>query len=81
MSIDFSEANLREALARKCPDPSPCPFCGFKSFAPYNKMTMLQVQSSGTGIQFGEAIPSAIVICSNCGYINLFALKPLGLNP
>ena len=81
MREKFSDANFRKAIAEKCPKPNPCPFCGKTKYAPFNKYTMVQVQSQGTDIQFGESIPAGIVVCTNCGHMNFFALSPLGLNP
>lgn len=81
MSEKFSEPNFRKAIMEKCPHPNPCPFCGRTKYAPLDKFTMVQVQHQGTDIQFGESIPAAILVCSNCGHIDLFAMNPLGLTP
>lgn len=81
MSKIFNGDTFREAISQKCPTPQACPFCQGTNFMTYNKISHLQVQDNSDGIVFGQSIPCGVVICGNCGHINLFALSFLDIKP
>jgi ribosomal protein S27AE len=61
----------------------PCPRCGNGTFAiaeGYFNQT-IQPDSSGLVIGGGLAIPSAVLVCTKCGFISQHALVILGLLP
>ncbi len=58
----------------------PCPRCGKQDFTLLDDYTTLAIQKNFDNIVIGgPSIPSAVVICSNCGYISLHAIGALGL--
>ena len=81
MSSPYSSSDFLKALQKKCPSPQRCPFCGNSSFSAAEEMVALQVQTSYEEIHIGTSIPCGIVLCLNCGHVNLFALGALGLIP
>lgn len=58
----------------------PCPRCGNKSFQLADGYINLPLSGEVGGIVLGgPTMPTAVVVCSNCGYISLHALGALGL--
>lgn len=58
-----------------------CPFCGKSEYAAPQEMVPMIVSKQYEGLQLGPVIPTAPLICRNCGYVNFFALGALGLLP
>lgn len=81
MGARYSDSDFLNAIKQKCPLPQPCPFCNSNGFVAIDKMAKLQVQTDTNGIYIGESIPCGVLICKNCGHVNLFALGALGLLP
>ncbi|MBR3503845.1 MAG: hypothetical protein IKO07_06325 [Clostridia bacterium] len=80
MAGAFSSDQFFHVLQSKCPNPQPCPFCGSKQFSVIEEFCQLPVQTEPqTTIKIGTSVPCGVVVCTNCGHINLFALKALGL--
>jgi len=58
----------------------PCPRCGNKSFSVVDGYTGLSLVKRDAKTLFGaQYVPTAIVGCSNCGFICQHALGALGL--
>jgi predicted nucleic-acid-binding Zn-ribbon protein len=58
----------------------PCPRCGRKNFSLLEEYISLSIQKDLNNIVIGgPSIPSAITICTNCGYISFHAIGALGL--
>ncbi|HTY55767.1 MAG TPA: hypothetical protein VMB26_11225 [Candidatus Binataceae bacterium] len=75
------QKKIIEALEKKGAK-NPCPRCGNPSFAllsGYFNQT-LQTQLGGLVIG-GPSVPSAVVACTNCGFLAQHALGALGLLP
>lgn len=58
-----------------------CPFCGHSEYAAPQEMVPMIISKKYEGLHLGPVIPTAPLICRNCGYINFFALGALGLLP
>ena len=60
-----------------------CPRCGQSSFFIAQNFQMMPVQSAigGPLVLGGNSIPTAIVVCNNCGYLSQHAIGALGLLP
>ncbi len=60
----------------------PCPRCGNKQYALLDGYFNQVIQPELKGIMLGgPAVPSVVVVCSNCGYMSQHALGSLGLMP
>lgn len=60
----------------------PCPRCKNQSFAVVGGYFMHPIQLNLRGISIGgPSVPTAVVVCSNCGWIAEHALGTLGLLP
>jgi len=60
----------------------PCPRCGRNSFQLLGGYFNQTLQTELAGLVLGgPSIPSAIVVCTNCGYLSQHALGALGLLP
>lgn len=58
-----------------------CPFCGGKEFTTVNEFASININENFDGIRIGTSIPAGMVICKNCGHVDLFALGVLGMLP
>ena len=56
-----------------------CPYCGGQSFTSTDKFATILIGDDTKSINIGPSIPSGMLVCSNCGHIELFALGSLGL--
>lgn len=56
-----------------------CPFCGGQRFNAPTQFATLLIGEKLDGISIGPNIPAGILVCENCGHIELFALGTLGL--
>jgi len=59
----------------------PCPRCSSSNFEVVGQTLLSLNEDPNVFNVGGPAIPSAIVACSNCGFISLHALGPLNLMP
>jgi ribosomal protein S27AE len=60
----------------------PCPRCGNNSFALVSGYFNHFIQTNLSGVSIGgPGIPTAVVICSNCGWLAEHALGALDLLP
>lgn len=58
----------------------PCPRCGKNSFTLLGGYFNQTLQTELAGLVLGgPSIPSAVVACTNCGYLSQHALGALGL--
>ena len=77
---DFNE-RLLATLKEKRVNPV-CEICGHNDWAALDQAVSLQITDlSGTFSIPSPQIPSAGLVCNNCGNIRLFALGALGLLP
>lgn len=58
-----------------------CPYCGGKKFTVTDSVASILIGKDLTSISIGPSIPAGVVVCTNCGHIELFALGALGLLP
>ncbi|MBR4823890.1 MAG: hypothetical protein IKZ86_03765 [Spirochaetaceae bacterium] len=57
-----------------------CPMCGKNSFTLADAYIRLELQDDLHNINLGgPSIPTASIICTNCGFVSLHALGILGL--
>jgi len=70
---------IREALNQKIL--RPCPVCGQESTRTiYDDYHMLSLSVSPTTTQLAQnVIPCVVVVCSNCGFVELHNVHVLGL--
>jgi len=60
----------------------PCPRCGNNSFAILDGYINHFIQSSLGGVTIGgPSVPTAVVVCTNCGWLAEHALGSLGMLP
>jgi predicted nucleic-acid-binding Zn-ribbon protein len=55
-----------------------CPSCGGRKWTPVEIISANTVTAKGTTIG-GNTIPMVQIVCSNCGFVKLFAAVPMGL--
>jgi predicted nucleic-acid-binding Zn-ribbon protein len=55
-----------------------CPSCGGRKWTPLDIISANTVTAKGTTIG-GNSIPMVQIVCSNCGFVKLFAAVPMGL--
>ena len=79
MSDTFPSDQFLHTIQTKCPNPQPCPFCGGQHFSSLQQFANLPVQSDQDGFSLGQSLPCGVLICTNCGHVNFFALAALGL--
>lgn len=77
---NFSQEEFLRRAIEKMPDPQPCPFCGGTNYTAYPKFSNISIQDNFGAIEIGRSIPCGILMCSNCGHINLFSLGRLGFD-
>ena len=78
----FKPQDFRNAISNKINGRSlVCPICGGVHFTIHEQMASVIIGDSFEGIQIGNSIPSGMLICTNCGYIQFVALGALGLLP
>jgi predicted nucleic-acid-binding Zn-ribbon protein len=77
-SKEFSERIISKLTERKAL--LACPRCGSKEFSLENGFVLHTLAPTTSIIALGTpAIPVAVVICQNCGFISEHALGALGL--
>ena len=60
----------------------PCPRCGNNNFTLIEGYSLIPLQKDvGTTIIGGPSIPTVVVICTKCGFINQHAMGAFGLLP
>lgn len=58
----------------------PCSCCGKQKFALLDGFSRIHQQTDPSTVNLGgPTVPCAVVICENCGNVNLHALGALGL--
>lgn len=68
---------IQDALIAKGAD-RPCPRCGGKwEVTDKYGIPGVQDQHPSKGLNIGQAIPSAVLVCTDCGFIALHALAVL----
>jgi predicted nucleic-acid-binding Zn-ribbon protein len=55
-----------------------CPSCGGRKWAPVDIISANTVTAKGTAIG-GNTVPMVQMVCSNCGFVKLYAAVPMGL--
>ena len=56
-----------------------CPSCGHNNWQTGDIVTGMPTMKGGGIVVGGPSIPMVQVICTNCGYVRLYAAVPLGL--
>lgn len=72
-------SKLTERIGNK-PIPA-CPICGNRQFSTVDQFATLAACSQFNNLAKSDITPCAMVICTNCGHIDYFALGMLGLLP
>lgn len=75
-SKEFLHALDERTKGNKIP---PCPFCGKIQYTTTSKVAKILSGDDTHGITLGPNIPAGILVCENCGHIELFALGVLDL--
>lgn len=73
---DFIKSLGKHTNGRSIPA---CPFCGSRNYTSTDSIATILINTEITGINIGPTIPSGILVCTQCGHIELFALGALGL--
>lgn len=79
---ELSDAQKREIIAalEKKGANLPCPRCGTKQFTLLDGYFNQPIQVNMSGLVLGgPTVPSAVVVCTNCGFIAQHALGAIGL--
>lgn len=58
-----------------------CPYCGCNIYTTPQELVTLPVGKQFRGMSLGQTAPCAMVVCTTCGHVDLFALGTLGLMP
>ncbi len=67
-------------LRNKCK--KPCPRCSSANFILTDGFCLLNaIADISVFVLGGKAIPALVTVCSNCGFVAMHALGPLGLLP
>jgi hypothetical protein len=74
------KSQIANALVKKGVN-QPCPRCAAKNFEVVGQTFLPINDNPNLFVVGGPMIPSAIVACSNCGFLTLHALQPLKLLP
>lgn len=56
-----------------------CPFCGGQKFSSPSKVAQMIIGDDLDALSIGPSVPAGMVICSNCGHIDFFAIGVLGM--
>ena len=56
-----------------------CAYCGGERFTTTDRYATILIGTDLDNINIGPSIPAGIIICENCGHIELFAVGSLGL--
>lgn len=77
----YSQDRFLKAINEKAENPQNCIFCGNGKYGVVDQMVMLFAKSSLNSAIINQSIPCGVIICKECGHVNLFALGVLGLLP
>lgn len=81
MNTKYSSDEFKNALLKKLNNKLPkCTMCGNDKYILSEDFTSLFSQNDLKSISIGKYVPAGVIICRNCGHIELFALGMLGLN-
>lgn len=58
-----------------------CPFCGCNNFTTTESMAKIIIDKDFKAMDLGTTIPAGMIVCTNCGHMEFFALGSLGLLP
>ncbi len=75
-SNEFIAALGKKTMGREIPN---CPYCGGQKFTTTDKLASIIIGDDKKSLNLGPSIPSGMLICTNCGHIEFFALGSLGL--
>ena len=56
-----------------------CPYCGSQQYTVIDKFATILLDDNPMTVTMGSAVPSGMIICNNCGHIEFFALRTIGL--
>lgn len=74
----FSSKAFVEQIILKGANHYICPICSGKDFTVVDDVGTLLVSKNLTSLQIGRHIPCAIMVCTNCGHLDLFSIGVLG---
>lgn len=73
---EFIAALVKKMNGREIPD---CPYCGGDKFTTTQNFATILIGDETKNIRLGPNIPAGMIICENCGHMELFAMGSLGL--
>lgn len=56
-----------------------CPYCGGEKFSAVQQFANIVVCDGFDRLELGNAVPSGMIVCENCGHVEFFALGALGM--
>lgn len=56
-----------------------CAFCGSPNFSIQDQVANINIGTELGHLELGNHIPAAIMVCTNCGNLQFFALGMLGM--
>jgi hypothetical protein len=79
LPVDFKEQLLKK-LSERGVNPQ-CEVCGHNNWAVVDQAISVQITDLSGGVRLpAPQIPSAGLVCNNCGNLRLFALGALGIS-
>jgi predicted Zn-ribbon and HTH transcriptional regulator len=80
--LDAEKRALTELLTGKIKSGAGCPMCKSNEWTLVDGYFVNHIQDvPTTGLQVGKGLPTAVLCCTNCGFISQHALGILGLLP
>ena len=78
---EFNQNDFIDALQRKFPSGQKCSACNGMQFIVGKEYATIYLGKSFDSITLGPNIPAGVLVCSQCGHIELFSLGIMGLMP
>ena len=76
---NYESSKAVQELARRGVRAPKCPYCGGMKFSISGELATISVTKQIGSVDIGTHIPSAVLICENCGNLQFFALAKLGM--
>lgn len=76
---EFNPQEVIQFLQQKGIRNYKCPICQGNNFSIQNEIATISITDKLNTVQLGNHVPSAIMVCKNCGNLQFFALGTMGL--
>ena len=73
----YETNDIIRRIAKAGGDKHICPICGKKDFFINNKKAAMFVSGSFNNFTLDEYVNTALLVCNNCGHVDVFALPVL----